>query len=556
MSVDVSRRRFLATGVGVAAAPLALAGCSSLSGTATSSASASGAANTTKTLRIGWVSEPDILNPFTFTSSAAFEVLSLIYDTLLEYDLQLRPQPALASSIAYSDGQKTVTYTLRPNITWHDGSPLTADDVKYTFDIIAKNNLGQGAQYLTDLVSTAVHSPTVVSMTYSKPQAFDPALIIPIVPKHIFGPMSVAEIQKDPNKHPIGSGPFTFETWQHGQYVTVNRNAKWWGAAPTAAAVTWVHFDSADVMIQSLVAGQVDALTEVPPLLWDGLKSHQGVTPVEMDSFSFHHIGINVSNNPKSGGNPLLKDLVVRQALGYAVNREQLVSLALAGHGKPGGGILPPAFGNFFYNIPPDKLIDNNPAKGNAILDAAGYKKGSDGYRTAPDGSPLSFRLIAIATTDVDVRAAQLFVASAQQVGIKLTLQTLDETTLGNTVYNASAPNWDIFVWGWDSSTADPDYLLGVPLTSQIGNNNDVYYSNPVYDSLYDQQSTTLNPSARQAIVERMQAMYYTNCAYLIMWYQSKLQAYRSDTWTGWVQVPGGMIYNFTRGNYLGVRPV
>jgi peptide/nickel transport system substrate-binding protein len=99
----------------------------------------------------------------------------------------------------------------------------------------------------------------------------------------------------------------------------------------------------------------------------------------------------------------------------------------------------------------------------------------------------------------------------------------------------------------------DPNYMLGVPLCSQIGGNNDVFYCNKTYDALYDQQATTVDPVARKAIVEKMQLMYYKDAAYLVMWYQDKLQAYRNDTWKGWTPVTGGMIFNFTRDNYTSI---
>lgn len=552
----LDRRRFLgatAVGVGALAVPGLLSGCSSLQGTPTKSSTAG---NKTGTLRVGWTSEPDVINPFTFTSSAAGEVLALIYDTLLEYDSDLKPAPGLATEGTYSSDGKSITYKLRSGATWHDGQPVTAEDVVFSWTVIAKNNIGQSAQYLGDLVSVTSPDPTTVVAAFKRPQAFDPALIIPIVPKHIWGTMTADQIQKEQNSNPVGSGPYKFASWKHGQSVNLERYDKWWGTPPAATTITWVHFDSADVMTQSLIAGQLDVLTEVPPLLWDGLKSSANVKPVEMNSFSFHHIGINVSTNPKSGGNKLLLDKNVRQALSCALDRNQLVTLALAGHGKPGSVLLPAAFGDYQYQVPGNQLLDNNPTQANQLLDAAGYKMGSGGVRVSPGGKPLSFRLMVIQATDVDVRAAQLFIAAAAKVGIKLNLQTVDETTMGNVVYNAAAPNWDIFIWGWDSSTADPDYLLGVPLTSQIGNNNDVYYSNPTYDALYEQQATTLDTAARTGVVHQMQSMYYDNCAYLVMWYQSKLQAYRTDTWSGWQEIPGGMIFNFTRSNYLDVKPV
>ncbi|MGH3499238.1 MAG: ABC transporter substrate-binding protein [Nocardioidaceae bacterium] len=543
---ELTRRKFLtiaAAAAGAVAAPISLDACSA-SGTVAP-----------QLLRVGWTSEPDILNPFTFTSSASGEILALVYDNLLTYGADLKPVPGLATSWSNSTDGKSITYKLRSGVTWHDGSPFTAEDVKFTWDVISSDNLGQAAQYLTDLTSVEISDTHTVVAHFKRPQAFNPALIIPIVPKHLWGSMSGSAIQKFPNPNPVGTGPYRFTKWAHGQYVQVNRNDKWWGPAPSAGTVTWVHFDSPDVMTQNLITGQVDVLTEVPPLLWQGLQSKSKVKAVEMPSYSFHHIGINVSASPKSGGNPLLLDKTVRQALSCALDRNQLVELALSGKGIPGSVLLPHAFGTWQEQIPASEQLNANPTKAAALLDAAGYTMGAGGVRVSPGGKQLSFRLIAIQATDVDVRAAQLFVAAAAKVGIKLTLQTLDETTLGNIVYNSS-PNWDLFVWGWDSGTPDPDYLLGVPLTSQIGNNNDVFYSNPSYDALYNKQATTLNEPARIATVHQMQRMYYDDAAYLVMWYQSKLQAYRTDTWQGWVQIPGGMVFNFTRSNYLAVTPV
>ena len=392
-----------------------------------------------------------------------------------------------------------------------------------------------------------------VVVTFSSPQAFDPGLSIPILPKHIWQGKSTAEIQKFANDTPVGTGPFTFGSWQRGQTVQVARNDRFWGAKPAAAGVVWVLYQNEDVMAQALQAGEVDVLTEVPPTIWDGITASDSVKPVSLPGFSFHHIGFNVSTNPKSGGNPLLLDRTVRQAISLSVDRNQLVTIALAGHGRPGSVLLPPALGEYQLDVPQAQQFDANPTKAGQMLDAAGYKDtNGDGVREAPNGKPLEFRLIAIESTTVDVRAAQLFRDAAAKIGVKLDLTTMDENTLGSTVYNSKAPNWDIFVWGWDSGVNDPDYLLGVPLSSQIGGNNDVYYANPAYDKLYDRQASELDPR-RADLVHQAQQLYYDDCAYLVMWYQDKLQAYRADRWTGWTQTPGGMVFNFTRANYLNV---
>ena len=506
-------------------------------------------------LRVGWSSEPDTMNPLTTYSTEAQEVLQLVYDKLTEYDSSLKPEPGLATSFEYSSDGLSITYDLRDGVKWHDGQPFTSADVKFTFDLIHDQNLSEYGQWLTDMTSVDTPDASTVVVNFSKPQAFNPGLSIPILPEHIWSGKSAEDIQKFANDQPVGTGPYTFVQWKQGESLTIKRNDSWWGPEPAATQVIFVLYGNEDVMAQALKAGEVDVLTEVPPTIWDGLSGVDNVAAVSIPSFSFHHIGFNMSTDPKSQGNPLILDQTVRQALAYALDRNQLVQLALAGHGQPGSVLLPPAFGKWQLKIPADQQMNANPDQANQMLDAAGYTDtNGDGVREAPDGSPLEFRLIAIESTTVDVRAAELFRNAAAKVGIKLDLQTMDENTLGKTVYNTT--DWDIFVWGWDSGVADPDYMLGIVLCSQIGGNNDIYYCNKHYDQLYDQQATTVDEAARMNIVHLMQQDFYDSAGYIVMWYQDKLQAYRTDTWTGWVQTPGGMVFNFTRDNYLNVTPV
>jgi peptide/nickel transport system substrate-binding protein len=529
----------------VAAVPGALAACSPAT---------TDSVLTNKLMRVGWKSDIDTFNPLTTVTTEAVEVQSLIYDTLLSYGLDLKPEPGLASS-SKQDGT-TITYTLRDGVTWHDGTAFTSADVVYTFELISKNSLGVNAQYLVDLSSVTAPDAKTVVLTFKKPQAFNPGLVVPILPKHIWSTKSKDEVSKFPNASPVGTGPFRFKDRKQGQTVSVTRNDAWWGEKPVAAGVSWTVYTNDDLMAQALKSGEIDIIPQVPPTVFAGLQGNKDLTAASLDSFSFHHIGFNLSKVKGSKGNPLLLEKSVRQALGSALDRNQIAQIAYAGFAAPGSSILMPSLGDFFWQPTGDAVIDNNPAKADALLDAAGYTtKDADGIRQTKDGKPLKFRIIAIATTSVDVRTAQLFQASAAKVGIKLDFATVDSDTMASTVYNVEAPDWDIFVWGWDSGVNDPSYMLGVPLTSQIGGNNDVFYSNAAYDALYDQQATELDHTKRVALVQQMQQMYYEDCAYLVAVYTKKLQAYRNAAWTSWTQVPGGIIFNFTRDNYLKAKP-
>jgi peptide/nickel transport system substrate-binding protein len=508
-----------------------------------------------RVLRVGWNAEPDSMNPITAFSTQGVEIFQLVYDKLLGYDRDLKVRPELAESYSYSDDNKTLSFVLRGNAKWQDGQALTPDDVVFTYKLIKDKQLGEYAQWLNHMTSVEVKDGKKVVLSFDEPQAFNPGLAIPILPKHIWASMSADEIQKFANEKPIGSGPYRFVEWKNGASLTLERNPDYWGPAPKAEKIVYTLYANEDIMAQALKSGDIDIVTEMSPTVWDGVKNDKDVKIAEMPSFSFHHIGFNVYADPKSKGNPLLRDKAVRQALAYSLDRQRLVQLALAGHGQAGDAIIPAGMKNWRLELPADRKIGADPGKAMAILDAAGYKdRNGDGVREDAKGKPLSFRLIATQTVAVDVRAAQLFKDAAEKIGVKLSLQTLDENTLGSTVYN-EAPDWDIFVWGWDSNVPDPNYLLSVPITSQIGQNNDVFYSNPAYDALFDKQSITMDPMARKAITDEMQRIFYEDSAYIVMWYQNKLQAYRVDTWKNWKEIPGGIIYNVTRDNYLDAVP-
>jgi peptide/nickel transport system substrate-binding protein len=552
----LSRRTVLRAalfGSAIVAVPGALAACSPPTTNSTSpSGGSTGPVDTTKAFRVGWKSDIDTLNPLTTETTEAVEVQSLIYDTLLAYGLDLKPEPGLATAATQSGN--AITYTLRDGVTWHDGTPFTAEDVVFTFDTIAKNTLGINSQYLTELESAKAKDAKTVVLTFKSPQAFDPGLIVPILPQHLWSKMTPDQMGKFPNANPVGTGPFTFKDRKQGQVVSVARNNSWWGTKPAAATVSWTVYTNDDVLAQALKTGDVDMVPQVPPTVFGGIQGDSSLKSAVLDSFSFHHIGINVWSDKKSKGNPLLLDKNVRQALGYALDRNQIAQIAYAGQATPGDSILMPTFGDFYWKPTGDAVIDNNPDKANQLLDSAGYTaKDSDGIRQTKDGKPLKFRLIAIDSTSVDVRTAQLFQASALKAGIKLDFSTVDSDTMASTVYNTDAADWDIFVWGWDSGVNDPSYMLGVPLTNQIGGNNDVFYSDPTYDALYLQQASELDHAKRVALVQQMQQMFYEECAYLVAVYTKKLQAYKG--WTNLTEVPGGIVFNFTRDNYLKATP-
>ena len=515
----------------------------------------SGSGSSGDTLRVGWTSEPDTLNPLIAYSTESLQVTNLIYEPLLGYDTNLELSYKLAEGYEYSDNDKTVTYKLKEGVTWQDGEPFTAKDVVGTYNIVKDYEISEAAQYTTDLESVTADGDYTVIMKFSEPQAFNLAPTIPILPMHIWGDMTAKEINAYSNDDPIGTGPMKFGSWEKGATVNLERNDEYHGTAPGPAKITFVQYGNEDVMAQALKGNEIDIVTELSPTVWEGIEGQDNINAVSLNSFSFHMVGFNCSTDPNSKGNPMLTDVAVRQAINYAADRANIVEVALSGHGDPGSVLIPDGMKVWQYEVPDDKLIDNDKDKAKKLLADAGYKDTDGDGILEKDGEPMEFRFYAIESTTVDVRAAQLLRDSCEEIGIKLDLQTMDENTMGGYIFDAEAPDFDMFVWGWDSDFLDPGYLLGIPLTSQIGTNNDCYYSNEKYDETYNKQLKEMDKVKRQEYLNELQETFYNDCGYLVLWYQDKLQAYRTDTWTDWVDCDGGVIYNVTYDNYVNVKP-
>lgn len=537
-------KKWLSTALVILVAITMLTGC-------TQTANTSGMNN----LRVGWTSEPDILNPLTSYSTESMQITNLVYETLLAYDTDLKPYPALAESYEYSEDGLTATYHLRHDVKWQDGEAFTAADVVSSFQIVMDYEIGPAAQFATAVASVTAPDDYTVEIKYNEKQAFNIALALQILPEHIWGNMSADEIELFANETPIGTGPMKFVDWKKGSTLTLARSETYHGDPAGPDQIIFIQYGNEDVLAQALKAGEVDIITEVSPTVWEGLEGAKNVNAVSLDSFSFHMIGINSYASEKSGGNPMLRDVTVRQALNYAIDRNQLVEIALAGHGNPGDTIIPLGMGDWHYVVPVEEQINDKPEKAKQLLDAAGYvDTDSDGIREK-DGVPMEFRLYAIESTTVDVRAAQIFRDACAEIGVSLVLTTMDENTMGGAIFDPETADFDLFVWGWDTNFLDPGDLLSIPLTNQFGNNNDMYYSNPLYDELYVQQSQELDQAKRSEIVHEMQKIFYNDCSYVVMWFQDKLQAYRTDNWTGFVECPGGIIYNVTYDNYVKIQP-
>ena len=547
--VHSGRRRSHAGGLGggrVVSAAVALALLLFACGSAAASpvASPSGSPGAASILRVGWVQEPDSLNPFVGWQATSYQLYHMNYDFLTSLDAKtLQPRPELATKWSVSPDGKVWTFTIRSGVKWQDGVPLTARDVAFTFNYQLENNLWNLASYTDGITRAVAVDDDTVKIYTTAPKANMLQMIVPIIPEHIWSKVSGKAAGTTFQNHPpvIGSGPFQVVEWQKGKFVRLVANKDYWAGAPKVDEVIFQTYSNPSSMVSDLESGALAGAIDVPMAQFTSVSTRPGFSGVEGALWRFSQLAMNCYDSPDSKGNPVLLDQRFRQAVNWAVDREKVVALAYSGYATVGSTLMVP-YSPYHLQPPAETAFRYDPAKARQILDASGYGDvNGDGYRETPAGKKLDLRLAATTDSIEDQTAAKLIAGWLKDVGIKVTYQVIDPSAFGDMQLNwegsTFAPDWDMCVWYW-TAEPDPNYILGLFTPKQIGTGSDCNWTSPEYTRLFQQQSRTLDQTKRIEIVKQMQQLFYDAAPYAILAYPDSLQAFNTRDWAGWVEVP------------------
>lgn len=506
--------------------------------------SACGALGTSQpvVLRVGWAGSPDTLNPGAAVLTEAYTIFTLVYDTMYQLQLDGSFQLSLAESVNVSDDGLVYTYKIRDGVKFHDGQPLTAEDVVFSYLLYQNTEgypwMGDYTAYFENIEATP-NNEVVITLSEPIPNIESQLVFLYVLPKHIWENEDPLEFE---NTAAIGSGPFKMVEYKPNEFVHLAKNSEHFGSVPKVDEVIFQTFESQDALVQAIKTGQVDMITEMPATAVQTLKQDPNIEVVTGAPFApsvtdiiFNQV-LPENCPPDDGlctGHPALLDRNVRLALSHATDKKKIIDVVLLGYGTPGITLIPDGLGIWFNSSLKDYEYDV--AKANQILDDAGYKDlNGDGIRETPDGSrSLTFRINWPSDSIDSPRLAELLSEMWSQVGVKLEAQALDPDTL--TSVCCPAFDFDIIIWGWGSDP-DPNLLLSVMTTDEIPTgSSETGYSNPEYDELFRQQSSELNLEKRKLLVWKMQEIVFNDVVYIIPYYEQNVQAFRKDRFTGFI---------------------
>jgi peptide/nickel transport system substrate-binding protein len=466
--------------------------------TASGASAPAGPTGKTTTVVYAVSSNPATLNPLLDDSGASQSGYELMFEGLLKPDPRTgTPIASLATSWEQSTDGLMWRFHMRPNVTWHDGQPFSADDVKFTFDAVQdpKTKTPYRSRFSNIASFDAADKATfVVTLKAADCPFLTTTMQTPIVPKHLLA--SSADINTDEfnSTRPVGTGPFMFKEWARSDHLTLIANPNYWQGRPKVDQ--WIRRTVGDdTVLQALLkTGEIDygspSLAAIPELqAVPHLTFQSAASPILIT-----YIAYNLDR-------PLFQDKRVRQALTQALDRKAIVSSLLSDQGELLDSSIAPVSWAYSANVPKFPY-DVDAAK--RLLAEAGWAAGSDGV-LQKDGTRFAFSLATNSSNKERAAIATIAQDAWRKIGIDMQTQLL-ETNAFFAKYQQSR-DFDAIVAGGAGLTIDPDQSSFWSSRNIAAGTNFVHYNNPRLDALLDQARTVpgCDPAARKPVYEQIQ---------------------------------------------------
>ncbi len=430
---------------------------------------------------IAVLSDFQAFNPVTNTHLTSDDVIKhMLFTPLIQYDEDLTPQPWLAERWELSD--TAVTFFLRRDVRWHDGPPVTAEDVKFTFDLAKNPETASllGSAYMNLVRAATVVDSFTVRFSFESPhaQALD-GFWWPPLPSHLLRGVAAAELSQHRfNREPVGSGPFRFGEWRAAQSLTLVANPEHspgLGGPPRLERVVFRIVPEATTMVTELINGTADMIGYT--LLPDQAAQIRNQSGVELRHYPSREFTFFAWNHTR----PLFSDARVRRAMTLAIDRQQIIDGLLQGFAVPASGMIPSW-------SPMDPGLDPLPhdaAGARRLLEEAGWRDSNNDGLLDRGGQPLRFTLTINSANRLHADIAQVMQQQLRQVGVDVQIRPQEFQSL---LQGYKAREYDAVLanWSLDTFKVDPSPLFSCAQARVAGSANRTGYCNPQADALME----------------------------------------------------------------------
>ena len=485
----------------------------------------------------GSIGDASNLIPMLSTDSTSHSIGALCYNGLVKYDKDIRIVGDLAESWEVSPDGLIITFHLRKGVKWHDGHPLTAEDVLFTYKVTIdpKTPTAYSGDFLKVKKAEALDSHTF-RVTYDKP--FAPALMswgAAVMPKHL---LEGKDITKSPlTRRPVGTGPYIFREWVTGQKIVLVSNPEYFEGRPYIDGFVLRIIPDMATMFLELRAKGIDMMN-LTPLQYTRQTENpffrKNFNKYRYLSFAYTYLGYNMRN-------PLFADRRIRQAISYAINKEAIIQGILLGYGRPATGPYKP--GTWAHN-PDVKKYPYDPQKAHALLAEAGWKDTDGDGILDRGGQPFTFEIVTNQGNEIRAKTAEIVQKQLAEVGMQVKIRTIEWAALVNEFINKG--RFDATVLGW-TIPMDPD-IFDVWHSSKTkpGELNFISYRNREVDDLLEKGRGTFNIKERKRCYDRIQEILAEDQPYTFLYVPDALPMI-SSRFRGIEPAPLGISYNFIK---------
>ncbi len=444
--------------------------------------------------------------------------------------------PRLASRWETED-HITWTFYLRENAIFHDGMPVTAEDVVFSFEYIPKA-MPVWESPDTDWESFSIIDDHTLEFTLNAPfgGAYPPGFWLPIFPKHIW------ELYKDdmfsfPNDEAIGSGPFKLKEFKSAEYIWFEANEDYWEGRPGVDELVWKTYGSKDALYMALKAGEVDMIGYYgcSPLVADDFRKTENMEVIVSPGMAIWSLIFNLHKDSP------IQDLNVREAIVYGIDRDSILNMVYLGYGDKVYGPVYPDLEDYNPDLP---QRDYDPDEANRILDEAGYiDSDGDGVRNDPaTGENLALEMIIPSGWTDIVKAVTMLEGQLEDIGIDIVVKMMDISTFYDYTH---APIDDLFDISWGEADAGPNYdwIWDYYISWGAGGEgwNAAYYNNPEFDDLLNEMRAELDATKRLEDLYELQMMLAEDMPNAPLFRTSVMDPVRTDKLEGYTVMMGGI---------------
>ena len=448
----------------------------------------------------------------------------LLFDSIVEFGANGAFIGGLAETWSVDDTGLVWTFNIREGVTFHDGTPCTAEDIAWSLTWMEEIGYDSIAYMWSGLFEEVIAlDDTTLQITTISPVSYMEYVLSYsfVVPQSVWGDMadhdSMAAYTGDDAT--VGTGPFKFVEWVPDEYLICDVNQDYWGTVPNFDQLIFQQYATEDAMVNALLAGEIDGVSFAPATAIETLQDDPNTEVVIWEGWGVDELTINSyseGTQPASLGDP-----VVRLAMEYA-------DVVYLGYFKPATTIIAPVLGDWHNDE--IETISFDIAMANHVLDDEGYvDSDGDGVREWSDGTPLQYRFL-IDDAATSARLAEVIKNGMAQAGIAIEIEAVDyNTQMYNVFYYY---DYDLTYWYWGADP-DPDFLGTVFSCDQLWWWNDSGYCDEEYDALYQASRTAVDREDRIGYVWQMQEKVYNDRPWIVLLYGSVMSSYRSDRFTG-----------------------